>query len=97
MLISGYAELDDQRRAIQAGLRFVRKPITFAQFEATMAEIVEHAAAGKAAIPCPFPYPLCRDVGRVVTLEAEPEPEPPLVNVTDRGLDADPCHAGGHR
>ena len=53
MLISGYAELDDQRRAIQAGLRFVFKPITFAQFEATMAEIVEHAAVGKAAIPCP--------------------------------------------
>ena len=46
VLISGYAELDDQRRAIQAGLRFVRKPITFAEFEATMAEIVEHAAAG---------------------------------------------------
>ena len=53
MLISGYAELDDPRRAIQAGLRFVFKPITFAQFEATMAEIVEHAAVGKAAIPCP--------------------------------------------
>ena len=53
MLISGYAEMDDQRRAIQAGLRFVSKPITFAQFEATMAEIVEHAAVGKAAIPCP--------------------------------------------
>ena len=45
VLISGYAALDDQRRAIQAGLRFVRKPITFAQFEATMAEVVAHAAA----------------------------------------------------
>ena len=46
MLISGYAELDDQRRAIQAGLRFVFKPITFAQFEATMAEIVEACRGG---------------------------------------------------
>jgi hypothetical protein len=33
------------RSAIQAGLRFMRKPITFAQFEATMAEVVAHAAA----------------------------------------------------
>ena len=30
-----------------------------------------------------FPCPLCRDVGRVVMLEAELEPEPPLVIVTD--------------
>jgi hypothetical protein len=30
-----------------------------------------------------FPCPLCRDVGRVVTLEAKLEPEPPLVIVTD--------------
>ena len=30
-----------------------------------------------------FPCPLCRDAGRIVTLEAELEPEPPLVTVTD--------------
>jgi hypothetical protein len=38
-------EPDDERRAVEAGLRFVRKPITFAQFEATMAEVVEQAGA----------------------------------------------------
>ena len=30
-----------------------------------------------------FPCPLCREVGRVVTLQAELEPEPPLMIVTD--------------
>ena len=30
-----------------------------------------------------FRCPLCRKVGRAVTLEAELEPEPPLVIVTD--------------
>ena len=30
-----------------------------------------------------FPCPLCREVGRAVTLEAELEPEPPLMIVTD--------------
>jgi hypothetical protein len=30
-----------------------------------------------------FPCPLCREVGRVVTLEAELEPKPPLMIVTD--------------
>jgi hypothetical protein len=30
-----------------------------------------------------FPCPLCRNVGRIVTLEAELEPEPPQVIVTD--------------
>jgi hypothetical protein len=30
-----------------------------------------------------FPCPLCREVGRVVALEAKFEPEPPLVIVTD--------------
>ena len=43
VMISGVAEPDDQRRAVQAGLRFVRKPVTLAQFEATMAEVVKHA------------------------------------------------------
>jgi CheY-like chemotaxis protein len=45
VMISGHAAPDDQRRAVDAGLRFVRKPITFAQFEATMAEVVEHPGA----------------------------------------------------
>jgi hypothetical protein len=30
-----------------------------------------------------FPCPLCREVGRVVALEAALEPEPPLMIVTD--------------
>jgi CheY-like chemotaxis protein len=46
VMISGHAEPADQLRAVQAGLRFARKPITFAQFEAMMAEVVRHAAAG---------------------------------------------------
>jgi CheY-like chemotaxis protein len=46
VMLSGHAAPDDERRAIQAGLRFVRKPVTFAQFEATMTEVVEQAAAG---------------------------------------------------
>jgi CheY-like chemotaxis protein len=45
VMISGFAEPDDQRRAGQAGLRFLRKPVSFAQFEAAMAEVVEHAGA----------------------------------------------------
>ena len=47
VMISGFAAPDDQRRAVEAGLRFVRKPVTFAQFEATMAEVAEHAGAGR--------------------------------------------------
>jgi CheY-like chemotaxis protein len=43
VMISGCAAPDDQRRAVEAGLRFVCKPVTFAQFEALMAEVVEHA------------------------------------------------------
>jgi hypothetical protein len=38
-----------------------------------------------------FLCPLCRDVGRVVTLEAALEPEPPLLIVTD--LQGDCTHA----
>jgi hypothetical protein len=36
-------------------------------------------------IPCPchLPCPVCREVGRVVTLEAELGPEPPQMIVTD--------------
>jgi len=46
VMLSGHTAPDDERRAIQAGLRFVRKPVSLAQFEATMTEVVEHAAAG---------------------------------------------------
>ena len=50
-MISGFATPDDERRAGEAGLRFVCKPITFAQFKATMAEVVEHASGARAADP----------------------------------------------
>jgi hypothetical protein len=46
-MISGFAKPDDERRAVEAGLRFVRKPVTFAQFEASMAEVVEYAGVRK--------------------------------------------------
>jgi hypothetical protein len=42
-MISGIATPDEERQAVEAGLRVVRQPVTFAQFEATMAEAVEHA------------------------------------------------------
>ena len=87
VMLSGHAEPDDQQRAVQAGLRFLRKPVSFAQFEAAMAEVVEHAGAARQGRDpvhhATFPCPLCRDVGRIVTLEAELEPEPSLVTVTD--------------
>jgi CheY-like chemotaxis protein len=47
VMISGCASPDDQRQAIESGLRFLCKPVTFAQFEATMAELVEHAGAAR--------------------------------------------------
>jgi CheY-like chemotaxis protein len=47
VMISGFAKPGDKRRADEAGLRFVRKPITFAQFAATMAEVMEHAGAAR--------------------------------------------------
>lgn len=43
VMISGSAEPDDELRAAQAGLRFLRKPITFAHFRAAVAELLEHA------------------------------------------------------
>ena len=46
-MISGFAKPEDQRRAVEAGLHFVRKPVTFAQFEATMAAVAEHAASAR--------------------------------------------------
>jgi CheY-like chemotaxis protein len=43
VMISGTAMPDEERRAVEAGLRVVRKPVTFAQFEAAMAEAAEPA------------------------------------------------------
>jgi hypothetical protein len=43
MLISGSAEEPDERRVAEAGLRFLRKPVSFAQFKATLAAVVEQA------------------------------------------------------
>ena len=47
VLISGSAEQPDERRAAQAGLRFLRKPVSFAEFKATLAEVVEPAGAAQ--------------------------------------------------
>jgi CheY-like chemotaxis protein len=43
VLISGSAEEPDERRAAETGLRFLRKPVSFAQFEASLAAVVEPA------------------------------------------------------
>jgi hypothetical protein len=53
---------------------------------------------GKGHTPVPsvtFPCPLCREVGRVVTLEAELEPDPPMAIVTD--LHGGCAHAAAFR
>jgi CheY-like chemotaxis protein len=47
VMISGSAGPQDERRAAHAGMRFLHKPISFAQFAATMAEIVEHSGAAQ--------------------------------------------------
>ena len=47
VLISGSAAPQDERRAAQAGLHFLRKPVAFAQFKATLAEVAEHAGAAR--------------------------------------------------
>ena len=47
VLISGSAAPQDERRAAQAGLHFLRKPVAFAEFKATLAEVAEHAAAAR--------------------------------------------------
>ena len=39
VMISGHAEPDDQRRADQSGVLFMRKPVTFAQFKEILAAI----------------------------------------------------------
>ncbi len=43
VLISGSAEEPDERRAAETGLRFLRKPVSFAQFKAALAAVVEPA------------------------------------------------------
>ena len=43
VLISGSADEPDERRAAETGLRFLRKPVSFAQFKATLAAVVEPA------------------------------------------------------
>jgi CheY-like chemotaxis protein len=43
VLISGSAAEPDERRAAEAGLRFLRKPVSFAQFKAALAAVVEPA------------------------------------------------------
>jgi DNA-binding response OmpR family regulator len=45
VMISGSAEEPDERRAAEAGLRFLRKPASFAQFKAMLTEVVEPAGA----------------------------------------------------
>ena len=47
VMISGSAAPQDERRAAQAGLRFLHKPISFAQFAAMMAEAVEYSGAAR--------------------------------------------------
>ena len=47
VLISGSAEQPDEARAEQAGLHFLRKPVSFAQFKATLAAVVEPAGAAQ--------------------------------------------------
>ena len=47
LMISGSATSRDERRAMQAGVRVLRKPIPFAQFAAALAEVVEHAGAAQ--------------------------------------------------
>ena len=47
VMISGSAEPLDERSTALAGLRFLRKPVAFAEFKATLAEVVEPAGAAR--------------------------------------------------
>ena len=47
VMISGFAKPDDERRAVEAGLRSVRKPVAFAEFEATLAAAVGPASGAR--------------------------------------------------
>jgi CheY-like chemotaxis protein len=45
VMLSGHTATEDEQRAVELGMRFVRKPVTLATFEAAMAEVVLHAIA----------------------------------------------------
>ena len=47
VMFSGSATPCDERRAARAGVRVLRKPIGFAQFQAALTEVVEYADAGR--------------------------------------------------
>jgi DNA-binding response OmpR family regulator len=47
VIISGSGDHHAERRAALAGLRYLCKPVDFAQFEATMAEVVGQAGAAR--------------------------------------------------
>ena len=47
VMISGSATPRDERRAMLAGVRVLRKPIPFAQFAAALADVVEHAGTAQ--------------------------------------------------
>jgi DNA-binding response OmpR family regulator len=47
VIISGSGDHHAERRAALAGLRYLRKPVAFAQFEATMAEVVGQVGAAR--------------------------------------------------
>ena len=46
-LISEFAEQPGGRRAAQAGLRFLRTPVAFAELKAALATVVEPAGAAQ--------------------------------------------------
>ena len=47
LLISGSAQEADVRRAAEAGLHFLRKPVSFAQFKAALVAAIEPAGPAK--------------------------------------------------
>jgi CheY-like chemotaxis protein len=47
VMISGSAEPPDERRVGRAGLRFLRKPVAFAEFKAALAALVEPVGAAQ--------------------------------------------------
>lgn len=47
VMISGSADQGEERQARELGLRFLHKPLSFAQFAAAMAEVVEYSGAAQ--------------------------------------------------
>ena len=47
VVLSGCAKPEDERGVLSAGLRFMRKPVTLAQFTATMAEVEERVGSAR--------------------------------------------------